>query len=69
MLESFFNNAAGLKFEILLKRDFTQVLSSEICKIFMNTFFYRRVPVKEFGTKEKVKEKVSAAAKIQKQPP
>ena len=30
------------------------MLSSEICKISKNTFFYRRVPVKEFGTKADV---------------
>ena len=27
------------------------MLSSEICKISKNTFLYRRLPVKEFGTK------------------
>ena len=50
MLESLFNKAAGL-LQFYQKETSRQVLSSEICKISKNTFFYRRVPVEAFGTK------------------
>ena len=39
MLEYLSNNVAGLKAGNLLKRDPTQVFSSEYCEIFENIFF------------------------------
>ena len=47
MLESLFAKAAGLTACNSIKDSSTQVLSSEIFKISKNTFFYRKVPVKE----------------------
>ena len=48
MLEYLSNNVAGLKAGNLLKRDPTQVFSSEYCEIFENIFFYRTPSVAVF---------------------
>ena len=48
MLEYLSNNVAGLKAGNLLKRDPTQVFSSEYCEIFEYIFFYRTPSVAVF---------------------
>ena len=45
MLESLFNEVAGLRFVTLLKKLQTQVFSCEICETFKNTYFHRVLPV------------------------
>ena len=44
MLESFFNEAGGLRPATLLNKTLAHVLSCEFCKIFKSAFFYRRPP-------------------------
>ena len=39
MLESVFNEVAGLQLQVCLKETPTQVLSCEICEVLKNTFF------------------------------
>ena len=51
MLECLFNNVAGLRPATLKKKETpTQVLSSEFCEIFKNTYFeeYMRTAASEF---------------------
>ena len=44
MLESFFNNVAGLRLVTLLKKTPTRVISCEYCEIFKNTYFEENLP-------------------------